>query len=350
MKRYEKESFSKSFLLFFILQLILLFIIAFQDYHKSVHSLRDKLKENMKVCSFSLDCKEYEVDFVDKNSTKLTYNLQENNSTLYTLYKVPSVDDFYLKIYISKDNYNHFVKEIKVKLAKTYAIYLVLIILLSYLFSLYTLSPLKKALRLNEEFVKDILHDFNTPISSIVINLKMLQRDKSKESIVKRMQNSIDNILSLQENLKYFLKDNKLQKSEVELGKIVLQRVEYFKNIYKNLEYKTTIEQIKINSNQEAIIRIIDNLLSNASKYNKQNGFIKVTLNKDELIIEDSGKGIENVDKIFDRYYKENDIGLGIGMHIVKKFSDDLNISIELKSKLNIGTVVKLDFSKVIVE
>ena len=350
MKRYERESFSKSFLLFFVLQLILLFIIAFQDYHKSVHSLKDKLKENMKVCSFSLNCKEYGVDFVDKNSTKLTYNLQENNSTLFTLYKVPTVDDFYLKIYILKKDFNNYIKDIKIQLFKTYIIYVVLIIILSYLFSLYALSPLKKALRLNEEFVKDILHDFNTPISAMVVNLKILQKDKSKEGIVKRMQNSIDTILSLQENLKYFLKNSKLQKSEIELEKILLQRVEYFKNIYKNLEYQTKSEPVKINSNHEAIVRIIDNLLSNASKYNKQNGFVKVTLNKNELIIEDSGKGIEKVDKIFDRYYKENDRGLGIGMHIVKKFCDELGIDIEVKSKLNIGTIVKLDLKQVIVK
>jgi len=303
----------------------------------------------MKVCSFSLDCKEYGVDFVDKNSTKLTNNLQEDKSSLYTLHKVPTVDDFYLKIFISKRDYELLTKKIKVQLIKTYAIYLVLIIILSYLFSLYALSPLKKALRLNEEFVKDILHDFNTPISSIIINLKMLQRDKSKESIVKRMQNSIDTILSLQENLKYFLKDSKLQKSEVELEKVVLQRVEYFKSIYKSLEYQTKTQKVKIISNHEAIIRIIDNLLSNSSKYNKQNGFIKVTLNKDRLIIEDSGRGIERVDRIFDRYYKESDRGLGLGMHIVKKFCDELDIGIKVKSKLNIGTIVELDFSKVIV-
>ena len=141
-----------------------------------------------------------------------------------------------------------------------------------------------------------------------------------------------------------------MQKDEIELDKVVLQRVDYFKNIYKNLEYQTLVKPVKINSNQEAIVRIIDNLLSNASKYNKQNGFVKVTLNEYELAIEDSGKGIEKVDKIFDRFYKENDRGLGIGMHIVKKFCDELGIGIDVKSELNIGTIVKLDLDKVIVK
>ncbi len=350
MKRYEKESFIKSFLLFFSLQFILLFIIALQDYHKSFHFIKDNIKDKMKVCSYSLDCKEYGVDFVNKNSTQFSYELYEDNNSLYTLYKVPTVEDFYLKIYLAKKDFENLVDKLKWHIFKVYSIFILLIITLSYLFSIYSLSPITKALRLNEEFIKDILHDFNTPISSMVINLKILQKDKSKEKILKRIQTSIDTILSLQENLKYFLKNSKLQKNEIELDKIVIQRVEYFKNLYKNLEYQTYIENVKIEANKEAIIRIIDNLLSNASKYNKQNGWIKITLNKKELIIEDSGKGIKEVKRVFDRFYKESDRGIGIGMHIVKKFCDELGIKIIIKSLVGVGTIVRLNLSKVIVE
>jgi len=89
----------------------------------------------------------------------------------------------------------------------------------------------------------------------------------------------------------------------------------------------------------------LDNLISNAFKYNKKNGFIKVYLENKKLYIEDSGIGIKNPKKVFNRFYKENERGIGIGMSIVKKLADEFKIKIEIKSKINKGTIIILDLN-----
>ena len=68
------------------------------------------------------------------------------------------------------------------------------------------------------------------------------------------------------------------------------------------------------------------------------------------LLIKDSGRGIDNVKKVFERYYKESERGLGIGMHIVKKLCDALGIGIRIESEPGKGTIVALDLGKVIVK
>ncbi len=61
-------------------------------------------------------------------------------------------------------------------------------LLISFIFSLYTLHPLRRAYSTLEEFIKDIIHDLNTPITSIAINLKMMKRSDEVESISKSVE------------------------------------------------------------------------------------------------------------------------------------------------------------------
>ena len=63
---------------------------------------------------------------------------------------------------------------------------------------------------------------------------------------------------------------------------------------------------------------------------------------KDTITIEDNGKGMKYPQKIFERSYKENQIGHGIGMHIVHRLCSELNIKIKIKSIQNVGTTVEL--------
>jgi signal transduction histidine kinase len=81
-----------------------------------------------------------------------------------------------------------------------------------------------------------------------------------------------------------------------------------------------------IKSDKNAITRIIYNLLSNACKYNTSDGFIEVILDDKILSIKNSSYGIKNPDKIFDRFYKESDRGMGIGLHIVDKLCSEIGI------------------------
>jgi len=84
--------------------------------------------------------------------------------------------------------------------------------------------------------------------------------------------------------------------------------------------------------------------LSNAAKYNRPKGSVSVIIDKETVRIEDTGKGIENVEKVMRRYYKEQERGLGLGLHIVQKLTSELNLDIKIKSEKGLGTTIILDF------
>ncbi|WP_187648384.1 sensor histidine kinase [Nitrosophilus labii] len=101
-----------------------------------------------------------------------------------------------------------------------------------------------------------------------------------------------------------------------------------------------------VKSHEGALRQILVNVLDNACKYNKKGGYVKIWTKKDTLFIKDSGIGIENIEKIFDRYYKEHQEGKGIGLHIVKTLCEAMDIDIDVESKKNFGTVFMFRFYK----
>jgi signal transduction histidine kinase len=114
---------------------------------------------------------------------------------------------------------------------------------------------------------------------------------------------------------------------------------------YPNISFKIDINDITLFSNKEAFTRIVDNLLSNAAKYNKQNGSVDIKLINSKLYIVDTGVGIKEPKKIFNRFYKEQERGIGIGLHIVKKLCEELGIKIALESELDKGSTFILNLS-----
>ncbi len=209
MKRYEKESLAKNFIIFFSLEIMLLTAIFIQAYHQELHNILDIVEHKMKLCSYSLDCPQYQFDFIPKNSRIQTDTLyEEPTPTIY--FNVPTVKKYLLKISLSNEKYQELKSNVKYVLIKKFLIYALIIAIISFLLSLYTLWPLKKALRLNDEFIKDILHDINTPLSTILINFKLLKREYGNNRKIERIESGIDTILSMQNNLKTFL-NNSLQ-------------------------------------------------------------------------------------------------------------------------------------------
>jgi signal transduction histidine kinase len=88
---------------------------------------------------------------------------------------------------------------------------------------------------------------------------------------------------------------------------------------------------------------VIYNLISNSCKYNTNNGFIKITLKDAVVTIQNDSYGIKHPNRIFDRFYKENERGLGIGLHIVDRLCYELKIDKHLQVQNNIVTIT-LDF------
>ena len=343
LKNYEKESLFKNFLVFFSLLEILLVLLFIELYRTKKTEYKHNLLQEMQLCSYSLTCEQFSFDFSPQDKNILN-TLYDTNGT-HAYFTIPKSKKYYMKISYAEDKIHNDIQNITQTLWFQFIIASLLLLGVALFFTFYSLNPIRKALRLNDEFIKDILHDFNTPITSMILNIKMFKDEKGEDPYVSRLSKSIDNILLLQNNLKSFLHNSPSQSQNVDIALLAQERLKNIEHIYPKLAYiyDKQNELVK-NTNHELLMRILDNILSNAAKYNKVNGEVRVTIALETVTIEDTGKGIKDVHKVLHRYYKEQDRGLGLGLHIVNKLCNELNIGMSIQSQINSGTKIILNF------
>lgn len=343
LKNYEKESLVKNFLVFFSLLEILLVLLFIELYHTKKSEYRHSLLQDMRVCSYSLSCEQFTFDFAPQKENILN-SLYDTNGA-YAYFTIPKSKKYYMKISYAEQKLQTDLQSIINTLWIKFFLATLLLFIVALFFTFYSLSPIRKALRLNDEFIKDILHDFNTPITSMILNIKMFKDEKGEDPYVSMLSKSIDNLLLLQNNLKNFLHNSPTQIQNVDIAALLKERLDNIQNIYPKLTYHIEKKNdLQKNTNRELLMRILDNILSNAAKYNKIDGKVTVQILNDTISIQDTGKGIKDINKVFQRYYKEQDRGIGLGLHIVKKLCNELNIGMTIVSEINDGTTIVLDF------
>ncbi|EIF51524.1 HAMP domain-containing sensor histidine kinase [Sulfurovum sp. AR] len=225
------------------------------------------------------------------------------------------------------------------------------------LFGLYLaklfLKPMRDSIVLLDRFIKDTTHELNTPLSAILANIEMMDTDvmveKNKTKLA-RINIAAKTVSVLYKDLTYLMleEDKENHDEEIEIKELIYNRVEYFSVLAqsKHIAYDLDLEETTITMDRRKFTRVIDNLISNAIKYNKRNGTIGIRSREGLLVIWDTGIGIheEKVPFIFDRYMRFNNSegGFGIGLSIVKKIVDEYHISIEVDSKEGEGTKMVL--------
>ena len=350
LKRYELESLIKSFTLFFLLMALLYGIGFYENYTQRMEQLDRSILSEMKIFSYKPTTGTFQVAFLPKKEGTEPGVLQRDARGLYAYFEIPGSRKYLMEVRLPRKEYLLRSERVKKKLLLYMPLYLALIVLLALLFSFYALYPLKKALALNEEFVKDILHDINTPLSALQINLKILRKRFGSERSVERMEQSIETIHSMQENLRAFLSRQPLAAEIFSMNKLLQDRIAYFRGLYPGIGYELSLSgEHVLRTDREAFRRILDNLLDNAGKYNIEHGTVRVVSEGANLIIEDSGIGIRSPKRVFERYYKEGERGMGLGLDIVRKLAKELGIGIRLESEEGRGTRVQMDLSGVMI-
>jgi len=290
-----------------------------------------------------MECQQFNYDFIEQDKSKLN-ELFDNNG-LHSYFPIPTSKKYYMKLSYPLKRYQEDIQDIQNIFWIKFILATLLFFGIALFFTFYSLHPIRKALQLNDEFIKDILHDFNTPITSMILNIKMFKEENGEDIFIKRISQGINNIMLLQNNLKCFLQRSASQNRQIDLTKLIKERLALMQESYPLLtftyEKNNDLERV---SNDEILTRIFDNLLSNASKYNKPKGEVKVIIIGTCIIVQDTGKGIQNVNKAMQRYYKEQDRGLGLGLHIVQKLTDELNIKMYITSEVGVGSTFTLDF------
>lgn len=226
----------------------------------------------------------------------------------------------------------------------------------AYVFTTIALESKESQDKLLEHLIRESLHEINLPISTIEANIKMLKAKLEDEKSIKRakrIEEALDRLKRLYNLLAYNLKREiyEIEKEEVELDKLVKNRVEFFKELNRN-SFELSLKALKIKVDKIGLEQTVDNIIENAMKYSKKDTTIKITIDGTKLIIQDSGIGIEDseLSLIYQRYYQSDDnfTGEGIGLSIVKRYCDKESIGLKIESKKGVGTKVILDFKRVV--
>ncbi len=344
MKNYEKKSFFTSILLFFI-PLVTFSIIVLYMYHEDkVKDIEENILYQMKDYTFDFKGDKFDIDIIENDNSKKVFKLYNCEEGFCGYFELPSSKLYLLKVIYTKEKFNKVYNLFLSKLLKISILIFFVLLFLSIGFAFYSLRPMRKALNLLENFLKDIIHDLNTPSTSILLNSKLLRKRGDFEEI-ERIELSAKTISSLYKNLE-FINSGQIEKTDlVSIEEIINNKIEILKKLYPSIKFEVDNKSFLIKSNKNALERIFDNLLTNACKYNKKDGLVQIIMKENKVIIQDTGIGIKNIEKVFQRYYKENERGLGIGMNIVKNLCEALSIGIGIRSEINKGTTIELRFN-----
>lgn len=178
IKLSEKESLLKGFALFFVVIELFLGFIFFNYYKLEEEHLSEQLFLEMKNYSFFFDDERFEMDITAKVADNQLYELYFDETHLYILVPFIPDEESTLQIMYPLESYKSLLNDIRATQLWQFSLLSLVAMFISLLFALYALSPLRNALVLLEEFIKDIIHDLNTPITSILINLKMMEKTK----------------------------------------------------------------------------------------------------------------------------------------------------------------------------
>ena len=245
-----------------------------------------------------------------------------------------------------------------------YSSLVLLIVIVFFAFALIAIFRQKQLSEVQKDFVNNMTHEFKTPVSTILVTSRLLNKPEVQEnpsaitqyvSLIQfeaqRLKSQVERILQVavwdEKKLKY-------QFAELNLYECLDPAITSVEQILK--EKKGTIVRVfnathsMVEADRLHLTNVFFNLLDNAVKYNPNIPLIEVstTDNEDEItiVIKDNGMGIErkNFRKIFERFFRVHtgdlhDVkGFGLGLYYVKKVIRDHDGKINVISEVNKGT------------
>lgn len=209
-------------------------------------------------------------------------------------------------------------------------------------------------------------HQFRTPLTTVFSSAELLEHygeswDAEKrgthlkriQAAVRRMETLLGGILQLSQMESL----NELERTDIELVAFCKRVLDDFKlNIKEShlIEYVPAQPEIVVWTDEELLRRVLDNLLSNAIKYSAAGSTVQVAVcvenQQANLCVSDQGLGIplEEQPKLFDPFFRGGNVadipGNGLGLMIVKKSLELMQGSIDVSSKVGVGTSVAVRF------
>ncbi|MEA1880626.1 MAG: HAMP domain-containing sensor histidine kinase, partial [Campylobacterota bacterium] len=275
----------------------MLFIFYDNARDETAH-IRNNIFLEMKSYSLGFKDDRFKTKKNEKQKGQVFYTLYEDKESLYLLTPLPdsnkkemmmiasplgtimvpysNSDVKVIKVWYPKKEYAQQITQMQRHLLLQFLVFTFGALLVSLLAAWYTLRPLRSSLRLLEDFIKDIIHDLNTPLSAIILNLKMID---SKEEEIESIRTATQTIEMLHHNLDAYLREQKQIEERFYLDEVVHKYIAFFTPLYDYLDWKVDVKNLALSTDKQAFERVIYNLLSNACKYNTSTGKITIALN-----------------------------------------------------------------------
>lgn len=217
-----------------------------------------------------------------------------------------------------------------------------------------------------KKMLSNISHDLKTPLTVILGYVEMLQLRSEEKVMAGKIYEKANEVLDL---INKFFDLAKLESGDkvIEISKINICEIcrTTLLNFYDTLQDEKLEVFIDIPhndifalGNEEAIIRILNNLISNSIRYGSAGKYLGLVISDKETFVEvkviDKGKGIEEKysEEVFERIFTLEDSrsksyqGSGLGLTITKSLVEALGGNIHLKSIPNIETVFSFTLNK----
>ena len=224
------------------------------------------------------------------------------------------------------------------------------------------LAKLRRIEESRQEFVSNVSHELKTPLASmkVLADSLLVQEGAPVELYQEFMKDIAEEIDRENTIISDLLTLVKMDRKAAEVNVAVTDINEFLEQILKRLRPIAEKEKVEVvfESNRSVSAEIDDtklslaftNLVENAIKYNKENGWVRVTLDADHkyfyVKVSDSGIGIpqESLDNIFERFYRcdkshSREIGgTGLGLAITKNAVVAHGGAIKVQSVVGEGT------------
>ncbi|HMN18935.1 MAG: response regulator [Ignavibacteriota bacterium] len=230
------------------------------------------------------------------------------------------------------------------------------------------ITELKKIEFVKSQFVSMVSHELKAPIAAVYGFLKLFNDDSIKltpeqrKDYETRSMVRLDGLLKMVNDLldisRMELKTVHREIKKVCLHEIIISILELFQIDISKKGLQVIFDKDNsahcINADSDEISRLFTNLISNAIKYNRDQGIININLyQSDNYVvteIKDSGIGLkpEDKQKLFSEFFRaknektKNISGTGLGLSIVKRIVDSYSGKIEVESEFGEGTTFKV--------
>ncbi|WP_238906265.1 ATP-binding protein [Clostridium sp. YIM B02506] len=207
------------------------------------------------------------------------------------------------------------------------------------------------------KMLSNISHDLKTPLTVVLgyietINLDKDMHNDEKEVLLEKVHDKTIEVIDLINKFFDLAKlesgDKDISLTRININEVCRKNILNFYDILNSKGFEVDInipeKDLYAFGNEEALDRILNNLLSNSVKYGTDGKFIGLSIEENEksiyIHVIDKGRGIEEdkVDRVFERMYTLEDSrnrvfqGSGLGLTITKRLVEKMNGEIFLKS------------------